>query len=178
MGLVKQAIQYDVKNFWEENPQLVYMSPYSKLHATDNGNEKSSKDMWCIFFMADPDEEENLFYRIPENERADMLRETFHSDFDTEDELISECIQQYPILCLTAIERALKGEKDALAKRAKFLQEAEYDFTTMKDLDNAYSKTSKIYEAFEAIEEKFMKHKTQSKVKGGRAESASEKGLI
>ena len=49
---------------------------------------------------------------------------------------------------------------------------------TMKDLDNAFSKTSKIYENFEKIEERFLKHKTQSRIKGGRKESASEKGLI
>jgi len=48
----------------------------------------------------------------------------------------------------------------------------------MKDLDNAYSKTSKIYENFEAVEERFVKQKSQSRLKGGRKESASERGLI
>jgi hypothetical protein len=107
-----------------------------------------------------------------------MLKEVFNSEFDEENELVAECIDKYPSLCLTAVERALKDEKDALAKRAKFLAVADYNFDTMKDLDNAYSKTSKIYENFEAIEERFLKQKNQSRVKGGRRESASEKGLI
>lgn len=180
MSLVNESIQYDVKNFWEVNPQLVYIAPFNSLYATDKSKEKekSSKDMWCIFFMTDPDEEKNKFYRIPEKERLEMLKEIYHPAFKEEDELIAECILKYPSICMTAVERALKDEKDALAKRAKFLASAEYDYGTMKDLDNAFSKTSKIYENFEAIEERFLKQKSHSRVKGGRRESASEKGLI
>jgi len=178
--MVNDSIQYEVKNFWEANPQLIIMPPFSNLYSTDKSKdkEKSSKDMWCVFFMSDPDEEKNLFYRIPESERLTMLKEVYNPTFDIEDELILKALDAYPVLCLTAVERALKGEKDALAKRAVFLQKAEYDFETMKDLDNAFSKTSKIYENFEAIEERFLKQKNQSRVKGGRRESASEKGLI
>jgi hypothetical protein len=180
MSLVNESIQYDIKNFWEVNPQLVYIPPFSSLYATDKSKEKtkSSKDMWCIFFMSDPDEEKNKFYRIPEKERLEMLKEVYNPEFDVENELVSECIIKYPSICLTAVERALKDEKDALAKRAVFLAKADYNYDTMKDLDNAFSKTSKIYENFEAIEERFLKQKNQSRVKGGRRESASEKGLI
>jgi len=178
--MVKESIQYENKNFWEVNPQLTYMSPFSELYQSDKSKNKdrSSRDMWCIFFMSDPDEDKNLFYRIPEKERLEMLMEVFHPKFNLEDELVSKAMEEYPTLCLTAVERALKDEKDALTKRAKFLSTADYDFDTMKDLDNAYSKTSKIYENFEAIEERFIKQKSQSRVKGGRRESASEKGLI
>jgi len=180
MGLVKQSMQYDIKNFWEINPQLVYMLPFSTLYNKDKTKDKlnSSKTMWCVYFMSDPDEEENKFYRIPEKDRIIMLQETYNKEFDIEEELIKECLLQYPIICLTAVERSLKNEKDALTKRADFLVKADYNFETMKDLDNAYSKTSKIYENFETIETRFLKHKSQSRVKGGRRESASEKGLI
>ena len=161
--MVNESIQYDNKNFWEANPQLVYMPPFSYLYSSDKSKDKakSSKDMWCIFFMSDPDEDKNKFYRIPEKERLDMLQEVYNPEFDVENELVQECILKYPSLCLTAVERALKDEKDALSKRAKFLASATYDFDTMKDLDNAYSKTSKIYENFEAIEERFLKQKNQ-----------------
>ena len=107
-----------------------------------------------------------------------MLKEVFHPDFDTEKEMVQLCINKYSYICLSAVERALKDEKDALVKRAKFLASADYNFDTMKDLDNAYSKTSKIYENFEAVEERFVKQKSQSRLKGGRKESASERGLI
>jgi hypothetical protein len=179
MSLVNKAIEYETKNFWGVNPQLSFMKPFSDLYERDQseGKEQSSLDMWVIFFLSDPDEEKNKFYRIPEKERIDMLKDTFH-DIDLDDELIKECIDQYPAICLLSVERALKDEKDALSKRAKFLAKAEYDFETMKDLDNAYSKTSKIYENFEAIEQKFLTHREKSRVKGGRKESASEKGEI
>ena len=180
MSLVNESVGYENKNFWEVNPQLVYMPPFSELYNQDKSKnkEKSSKDMWCIFFMSDPDEDKNKFYRIPEKERLEMLREVFHPDFDTEKETVQLCINKYPYICLSAVERALKDEKDALVKRAKFLASAQYNFDTMKDLDNAYSKTSKIYENFEAVEERFVKQKSQSRLKGGRKESASERGLI
>jgi hypothetical protein len=180
MGLIKQSIQYEVKNFWEANPQLVYMFPFSALYEGDESKDKevSSKNMWCVYFMCDPDEEENLFYRMSVQERIDMLKVTYNPEFDEVDELIALCVTSYPDICLNAVERALKNEKDALTKRADFLVKADYNFETMKDLDNAFSKTSKIYENFENIEERFLKHKSQSRVKGGRNESASEKGHI
>jgi len=180
MGLVKKSLQYEYKNFWEVNPQLVYMQPFSVLYNEDESEDKdaSGKTMWCIYFMSDPDEEENKFYRIPTKERLEMLKDTFHSDFDETEETVKACLDAYADICLTAVERALKNEKEALTKRAAFLVSAPYDFETMKDLDNAFSKTSKIYENFEKIEERFLKHKTQSRIKGGRKESASEKGLI
>jgi hypothetical protein len=180
MSLVNESIQYENKNFWEVNPQLVYMPPFSSLYSNDKSKnkEKSSKDMWCIFFMSDPDEEKNKFFRITEDKRLDMLKEVFHPEFDENDELILTCLNTYPHICLSSVERALKAEKEALAKRAKFLQEADYNYDTMKDLDNAYSKTSKIYENFEVIEERFMKQKNQARVRGGRRETASERGEI
>jgi len=180
MSLVNKSIEYEVRNFWDVNPQLIYIHPFSELYNNDESKDKeiSSKDMWCVFFMSDPDEDKNKFYRIPEKDRILMLQETYHNTFDTQNELIKKCLEGYISLCLTSVERALKAEKDALVKRADFLNNAEYNYDTMRDLDNAFSKTSKIYENFEAIEERFIKHKTQSRVKGGRKESASEKGLL
>lgn len=180
MSLVNDSIRYEDKNFWEVNPQLVYMPPFSALYTSDKSKnkEKSSKDMWVIFFMNDPDEEKNKFFRIQEEKRLEMLMEVFHPKFNIEDDLIKECSVEYPTLALSSVERALKAEKEALTKRASFLQTADYNYDTMKDLDNAYSKTSKIYENFEAIEERFMKQKNTSRVKGGRRETASERGEI
>ena len=74
MSLVNESIQYENKNFWEVNPQLVYIPPFSELYNKDKSKnkEKSSKNMWCIFFMSDPDEDKNKFYRIPEKERLEI----------------------------------------------------------------------------------------------------------
>ena len=45
---------------------------------------------------------------------------------------------------------------------------------TVKDLDMAHSKTSKIYEDYERVEEKFLAQKSSARVKGGRKQSKAE----
>ena len=102
MSLINESIQYENKNFWEVNPQLVYIPPFSELYNKDKSKnkEKSSKNMWRIFFMSDPDEDKNKFYRIPEKERLEMLKEVFHPDFDTEKEMVQLCINKYSYICL------------------------------------------------------------------------------
>lgn len=177
MGFVNKSIEYKNENFWGVNPQLCFMKPFSLLYNRDTSEDKelSSKDMWVIYFLSHPDEDENKFYRIPN--KLEMLQETYHN-IDMEDALVKKCIEEYPEVCLNSVERALKAEKEQLLKRAKFLSLADYNYETMTALDNANAKTSKIYDNFEAIENKFLMHKESSRVKGGRKESASEKGEI
>jgi Tol biopolymer transport system component len=38
--MVNESIQYENKNFWEVNPQLVYMPPFSVLYQKDKSKDK------------------------------------------------------------------------------------------------------------------------------------------
>lgn len=199
MGLVQGSVFYEDTNFWDLNTQLKLIQPFNMLYARDDSSDKgiSSKEMWCIFFMCEPDEDENKFFRIPVDERYEMLKETFFSSFNKSNLIVKECMEQYPILCLTAVQRALKDEKEMLMKRAKFLKEQEYTLDkydvitgpggrpvrvtlpgTAKQLDTMHKATKTIMDNFKLIENDFFSEKSQSQLKGNRKESKSEKGDI
>lgn len=180
---------FDIEqDFWELNPQLKVYPPFSKLYPEEN----SSKIMWCIFFMCDPDEEENKLFRLEEEKRRQAIEENYFKP-DWENKVVKECYEAYPFECMDSIQRALKDEKDSLRARARVFRETEptLDETvilgdkavTMKgtalQLDTMRAKTLKIYEEFEKVEAKFKHQKAEdARVYGGRQETISEKGLI
>lgn len=170
-------------NFWEDNMQLSIMKPFSDIYNRDTSENKkvSSKEMACIFFMCEPDPDKNKFYRIQEQERLEMLKETFYSDFNEEDELIKQCIEEYPFLNLSAVKRALKEEIDSMRKRASFIANFDYEDKSISDIKNfdmIRKATPQILEAYEKIEEKFLKEKTSSRIRGGRRKSKAEQKLL
>lgn len=198
MSLIEGTIYYEDANFWKLNPQLQFIKPFNELYNTDDSINKdlSSKTMWCIVFMCDPDEDINKFFRIPEKERYEMLQETFFPLFDLEDEVTKKCIEAYPIMCLTSVQKALKDEKEVLIKRAKFLKEQEYTLDTYemvqvgsrmqritlpgtaKQLDTMHKSTKTIMDNFKLVENDFFAEKSKSQLKGNRTESKAEKGEI
>jgi len=163
-------------NFWDFNGQLAIIYPFSKIHKLDNGGELSSKLMTIVFFMCDPDEEKNRFYRIPEEERREAIQESFYDAIDWNDELLVEAIDKYPELCLSAVARSLKDMKDFITRRAVILRKMDYTLDTMKDIDAAIAKNDKIYSDFERIEQKYISSEKVGRVRGGRKETPVEKG--
>lgn len=179
--LIKINKSFDFsKTFWDLNPSLIYMKPFSLLYNSDTTKNKevSSKQMWFVFFMEDPDEEENKFFRIPSQDREQMLKETMLENIDVETSEVKLCREQYNVLCLDAIERTLKEQKEHLLRRSKSLTELPYNLNTMKDIDTAYSKNLKIYEDFKRIETLFNQSKKEQTARGGRQLTMSEKKLL
>lgn len=187
-------------NFWEYNPQIASMKPFSQLYTRDLDptipQSKSSKEMTMVIFLADADESRNRFYRIPLKERIQMLQETYFEDFDPNDTLIQECIDAYPHACLSAIERALKDEIDSMVQRAKLfktpytLSEHRIITTsqgsqkvvkvpgTASELDAMRARTPKLYENYDKLKEQFLEQQKVSRVRGGRKLTEREKGLL
>lgn len=175
-------------DFWELNPQIQYISPFNKLKEKFKRN--SSQHMWAIFFMCDPDEEVNRFYRYDLGKRKENIN-NYYSNIKWDDPLFEECLEAYPFECLNAIQRALKSQIDSLKQRNKVLTKTKYtlDYTdeqtgkivkgTASQLDAMHIKTEKIYDQLEKTLAKFQKQKDDdTRVYGGRMESASEQGLL
>jgi hypothetical protein len=167
-------------NFWIENPQLALIKPFALLYNRDKTKDKnvSSKEMWSIFFLACPDESENKLYRIPIEERKLTIKELYFPDIKYDDALFTQCVDEYPFVCMSAVERTVKESKDFLIRRANFLKTAEYNIETMKEIDNAVSKSLKIYEDFAKIEALFDTSKKEQVARGNRKLTLSEKQLI
>lgn len=167
-------------NYWELNPHLIYLKPYSTLYNEDKSKNKteSSKIMWCVTWMIDPDEETNKYFRLGEEQRIEVCKE-FQPEFNPDDELIQSIMEAYPEDCLTVIERSLRDTKEFIRRRDKFIKSQPYDFTTMKDLDDAAGKSIKILQDYEKIEKQFLEYKSKGvRIKGGRNQTIRESGGI
>lgn len=181
-------------NFWKSNPQITLHNPYSKLYNKDKSKDKSksSIDMWTIFFLSDPDSTKNTFYRIPYSERLALIKENYNKDFNENNKLIIECLEAYPQLILSAVERSLKEEIDSMVQRSQLLRNTVYTLDktvidgnkslimkgTATQLDSMRSKTTKLYENYEKLQQKFMKQQDETRIRGGRKETISEKNLL
>lgn len=166
-------------NFWDLNPHLIYIEPFNDLYNSDLTEDKfpSSKHMWCIFWLSDPDEEINKYLRTPEAERLDILKR-FNPEFDEEHPIIKECLAKYPYLCLSADELAYKKQKDQLIKIAEFLDNYELNLSTVKELIDLKGKMPKLYTDYERLEKMFQKNKAETRVHGGRRQTARELGRL
>ncbi len=167
------------ENFWGLNPHMIYVEPFSKLYSKDKSKDKnlSSKHLWCIIWMSDPDEEINKYYRIPFDERLQVCK-NFNPDFKIDDKLISECMEKYSFLCMSADERAYKLQKDQLIELSTFLSSQEINMETVKDLIDLKAKMPKIYQDFEKIEKLFIRVKNENRIYGDRKPTARERNLI
>lgn len=181
-------------NFWEVNPQFKIYAPFHLLYDKDKSKTKeySSRQMWTVFFMCDPDEHDNMFYRMAFNERKKMLSDTFVKDLDWEDTTFIKCMEAYPIECMTAVQRAYAEEKNQLQKRAKLISDTELTLDTTEYLGdkvivvkgtatqiNMLQKDSlSIYQKYQKIEDEFIKDKQSVRAKGGSKLTKSEKGEL
>jgi len=167
-------------NFWDLNPHIIYIEPFHAMYSFDKskGKEQSSRDMWCVLWLTDPDEEVNKYYRITDKEEKLEICKNFNPAFDENHPLILEALEKYPHLCLNADELAYKLQKDQLIEISQFLSSQTIDMANIAEIINLKSKMPKIYQDFEKIDKLFQKNKSESKVWGGRKQTAREKGLI
>lgn len=169
------------KSIWEKNPQLKYYSPYGDLYDADTSKDKmfSSRQMWCIVFYNDPDEERNIFFRGSPAERKEKILERYGKDIDWEDYLFQRCLKAYPEDCMTIVERALAMEKDKLMQRAELIRNTdltldETDPVTGKVIKGTalqiaalQNSAAKAYESYKNVEDLFREEREAVRAYGG-----------
>lgn len=167
-------------NFWELNPHMIYVEPFATLYSNDKSKnkDKSSKDMWCVLWLTDPDEDVNKYYRIVDRDERIKICKLFNADFDPEHPQILECLDKYPFLCLNADELAYKLQKDQLIEISHFLSKQEITLDTIKEIIDLKAKMPKIYQDFEKIDKMFQKNKSEQRVWGNRKLTKRETGEI
>jgi len=167
------------ENFWNLNAHMIYVEPFSDLYNQDKSKnkEESSKTMWCILWMEDPDEEVNKYYRIPKDERLEICSK-YHPSYDEDHPLTRECREKYPHLCLDADQLAYKLQKDQLIEISQFLSKQEITLTTVKDIIDLKARMPKIYQDFDKVSKLFEKNKADQRIFGGRKQTARERNLI
>lgn len=167
-------------NFWQLNPHIKYVEPFSLMYKKDKTRDKesSSNDMWCVLWMTDPDEDCNKYYRILDKDERLQICKNFNKDFNPENQLIKEALERYPFLCLTADELAYKLQKDQLIEISLFLSKQEITLESAGEIIKLKASMPKIYLDFEKTDKMFKTNKSEARVWGNRKQTAREKGSI
>lgn len=179
MSITNFKNKLETGNFWELNPHILHIEPYKTLYSKDRSKNKeiSSGTMWCIFWMTDPDESINKFYRIVDKDERLNICKSIYPHFNEEDELVSKCLERYPYLCMTSDKLAYKLEKDQLVEISLFLSKQTISLDTAKEIIELKAKMPKIYQDFDKTDKLFAQKKSEVRV-WGRTQTAREKGLI
>jgi len=188
-------------NYWEANPQVQYIKPFNKVYDLDEGGEISSKYMYVVTFMCDPDDQENKYFRMSEKVRRKNLANYF-SDVDWDLRVFRDALSAYPFECMDTVQRALKDELESVKTRTKLISETPYTLDgymlddlkemvldksgkpipikgTWKNLDDMRKSTAKIYDDLDKTMDKYTSKKADEvRVRGGRKQTPHEKGLI
>lgn len=171
--------QYEVGlSFWEANPQLTKMAPFSKLYGPDRtkGKERSSNKAWGIVLFCE-NEEYSTYARFDDDEKEKRIGEDFGVDF--RGKLVKECIEHYKEHHMSFVEKQLSDYRRFLERRTQWIMSKDYDDPTV-DIDRvekSAANTRKLWDEYEKILDKF-KEENAAYVEGGRVMSASEQLVI
>jgi hypothetical protein len=193
LAKLRKPVSPDI-DFWESNPWLKIMPPYSELYEK-YGHEKSSRLMIAVFLMSDPDEDINPFFRMADEQKKEAIQAVYVKDIDWSCPILNKAIDSWPFDCMDSIERAFKEEKETLKARAIFLRDTpisldetqiEYDERgkkyavnvkgTLSQLEAARKNTLSIYKQYDQVEKAFIANKTSAVARGGRKLTRAERG--
>ncbi len=162
-------------NFWKEYYGLNFHSVFNKLYENDKSKdkEKSSKIMWAIFLLVNPDS--NL-YNDPNKEDAIIKNYLKDSKFKWDD--YEDIIYAYKDVVLTTAEKALQNWNELMIMRDKHLKAmyksafetkdedgVSLTSTTLKNLDAVLSSTPKMFADYAKIKKEYEEEKTHKKGK-------------
>jgi hypothetical protein len=176
------------ENIWKLNPQLKYFSPYSELYEKDKseGKSLSSKMVWCIIMYCHPDDQENIFFRVPKKDRMKKIAASYGKGIDFKDETFLRAIRAYQKDSMTTIERALMLEKDKITERAELIRRTPMTFDysdpesgktikgTAMQINTLQKDAGKVYEEYKKIELLFQKERQQLRPHGGGIVSVAD----
>jgi hypothetical protein len=160
--------------FWEVNPEFKFVEPYSGFFKSNKDKKKTSQVMWAIYLLCDINSPK---IRLRLDERKEEIKTYFLKDENFEFTSISELIDAYPKIAMTKIQRELKSWQDKIEERNKFIESQKYNERTFEMLDKMMKESKPIWEAFGKIYKEYQTENIETRARGGRQESFTEKLL-
>lgn len=166
-------------NFWQTYPQMILPKAFNDLYKKDKskGKEESSKIMWAIAMLVDT-AEDNKFAHLSEDDRKALIKSDYLGDDKFSFDSYKDIVDLYTHLHMSKLEAELRRQELKLEERAKFINDTEYDLETGEKLDKFMLNTAKLYDQIDVLKDKIKLEKDSGTTRGGRQESATEKGLI
>jgi hypothetical protein len=160
--------------FWEVNPEFKFVAPYDAFYTSITDKKKTSMVMWAIYLLCDINSPK---IRLRLDEREEEIKTFFIKDPEFTFNRYQELIDAYPKVVLSKIQRELKVWHDKIEERNKFLESVTYDMNTFEALDKMMKDSKPIWEAFGKVYKEYQEENIETRARGGREESFSEKLL-
>ena len=161
-------------SFWDLNPQLKAIPPFSKLYRSDKSKNKkiSSSKGWAVFLYAETSQR-SLFNMYPEDEKRKLIEEEFNISIKD----LKEEIDWYKENAIPNEAKLLEQYRQFLTRRIEFITTQEYNFETQEQLDRAASQSKRIWDDYLKVKKEYDDYE-EKQGQGGRELSATEQGLI
>jgi hypothetical protein len=160
--------------FWEVNPEFKFVAPYDAFYTSITDKKKTSMVMWAIYLLCDINSPK---IRLRLDEREEEIKTFFVKDPEFTFARYQRLIDAYPKVVLSKIQRELKVWHDKIEERNKFLESVTYDMNTFEALDKMMKDSKPIWEAFGKVYKEYQEENIETRARGGREESFSEKLL-
>ena len=130
-------------NFWSNNPQLItiFNDVYEK--DTSKQKERSSKIMWAIALLVDPNEN-NSYRNMIYEDKLELLAENYIKEKNFSWVKYDDIIEKYKKYVLTKTEYALHVMERKLEERLKLLNDTKITLDNADLLDKLQLNMTKI----------------------------------
>jgi len=166
------------ESFWECNPNIRIIKEFNDLYESEKKGKRQGLLVWAIALLVDrhPD---NPYKNLSEDDRRTLIKTDYLKDPSFEWSSIEGLVDKYKAFCLSPIERTLVQIESKLDERSALISSTKYTIETAEDLDKLILNTKKLKDFYKEIKSEVEQDQTSDGItKGGRIESASEKGLI
>jgi len=155
-------------DFFEQNPELRYLTPFAKL-LEENSKDQASKIAWAVYMTEDPNAR---LYRRPKSEKQEEIARNYLKDEKFEWKEFDYLISAYPRLCLSKDDALFKVWGDTLDEIQVYIKELKIEdkLDGIKNLGAAMT-------AYKKAEAEWFSEKEKGKIKGRKTESLSERML-
>ena len=171
---------FDLKaNFWEVNPQFKIPKKFNSLYVSDKSKakEESSKVMWAIALYAD-NSKSNKFRNLSDSDRKNIITTDYLNGTKFNWEANKPLIELYQNMNMTKAQRNLFTIESKLEQRDEVLAKETYTIDNALDLDKIIINSKAVNEVYKVLKDTVEKEEAESSTRGGRIESASERGDI
>jgi hypothetical protein len=159
-------------SFWDVNPEFKFTEPFDDYYNATENKDYSSEVMWAIFLFCDI---KSPKIRLRKDERDLDIKKYFLKDETFSFDYHEDLVDAYPKVVMTKIQRELKVWQDKIEERNKFLESVTYDLSTYEALDKMMKDSKLIWESFGKIYKEYQDENIETRARGGREESFTEK---
>jgi hypothetical protein len=162
-------------NFWKNNPQLTIHFKKFYDDDTTKDKERSSKIMWAIAFLVDPNEN-NTFRNMKYNDKLEVLKTNYLNEKNFSWLKYDSLIETYKQKVLTISELALHVLNRKLEERINLINDTPLNLQNAELIDKIQLNTTKIKKEIKDFERLLKEEDSSTTTKGNKKISLLDSG--